>query len=281
MELLFKKRNRIWVIAAFWVILTILLTTRSSLGQLREFGISFWVQNLFFQGSGSLVWALFTPLIIRFYKRFDFSGDKIGKVFLAHLIFSVPLAILHRWLALIVDFGARYLTNMQFFDSVDPLMVLSAFKLVVLESAVTGFITYWLIVVVLFALSYYRKSKVTKTSIKEERPDSKINQLKVRVDGAYKLIPVKDIVSFEASGNYINLQTTVGQFRLRETMSELEKKMDLPFIRVHRSSMINLDYLDSFQHLYQGEYLLKLKNGKQLTSTKAYRENLLPVIARS
>lgn len=281
METLFQKRNRIWTIVVFWLFIALLLTTKSSIGQLHKFGFSTWFQNFFFQASGAAVWAIFTPLLIRFYKRFDPTSGKIANALLAHLLLSIPLAIAHRSLALLLDFGVRSLTGMEFFSNKNPLDVLWRFRLVIFESSIMGLITYWLIVVALVAISYYRKHKQEQFNVQvvEPKPEHEpVTQLKIKEDNAYKLIETATILSCEASGNYIMLHTTSGQYRLRQTMSQLEKQLDQSFIRVHRSSIVNLNFLDSFEHLYQGEYLLKLKNGRQLTSTRAYRDNLLPIL---
>lgn len=280
MESLLQKRTRIWTIIVFWLFIALLLTTKSSIGQLHKFGFSTWVQNFFFQASGAAVWALFTPLLIRFYKRYDPTSGNIARALLAHLLLSLPLAVAHRSLALLLDFGARFVFDMDFFGSTNPFEVLWRFRLVILESSIMGLIIYWLIVVALVAVSFYRKHKAQQLSAVVEEPKSNaLSQIKVKEEGVFKLIDTASISSCEASGNYIQLYTTEGQYRLRQTMSQLEKQLGEPFIRVHRSSIINLDFLESFEHLYQGEYLLKLKNGRQLTSTKAYRENLMPILA--
>lgn len=281
METLLQKRYRIWTIIVFWLFVALLLTTKSSIGQLHKFGFSTWFQNFFFQASGAAVWAIFTPLLIRFYRRFDPTSGAIAKALLAHLLLSVPLAIAHRSLALLLDFGVRYLVGMEFFGTLNPFEVLWRFRLMILESSIMGLITYWLIVVALVAISYYRKHKEERSDIQMTEPkveQEPVTQLKIKEDNTYKLIETVTILSCEASGNYIMLHTTDGQYRLRQTMSQLEKQLDQSFIRVHRSSIINLNFLDSFEHLYQGEYLLKLKNGRQLTSTRAYRDNLLPIL---
>lgn len=279
MEVLIQKRNRVWAIIVFWLFIAVLLTTKSAVGQLHKFGFSTWIQNFFFQASGAAVWALLTPLVIRFYKRFDPTSGNVARALGAHLLLSIPLAVAHRSFALLLDFAARFVFDMNFFGSGNPLKVLWRFRLVILESSIMGLITYWLIIVAFVAISYYRRHKEHQQVRQSEVPlPQSITQLKVRQESGYKLIDTNIIISCEAAGNYVMLHTTQGDYKLRQTMRQLEKQLDAPFVRVHRSSIINLNFLDSFEHLYQGEYLLRMKNGRQLTSTKAYRENLLPVI---
>lgn len=282
MELLYQKKHRFWIILGFWLLIAVLLTTKSAFGQLHRTGFSTWFQNFFYQGSGALVWAAFTPLIIWFYKRFDFTVGKPHRAVLAHLLLSLVLAPLHRALALLLDFTARLFVDMEFFGSLNPLTVLKRFRFVILDSSINSLITYWLIVVVLIAFSYYRKYKSKEETLPTEEPSRQVlDQLKVKVEGVYRFIPAHSLISCESSGNYIILHTEEGQFRLRETMNKLEQKLGPEFIRVHRSSIVNIDYLESYEHLYQGEYLLRMSNGRQLTSTRGYRHNLQPILART
>ena len=272
MHLLLNSKYRIGWIGLFWLFLAVLLTTKASLGQFREYGFSNWYQNFFYQASGALVWFAFTPLIVAYFKRFNLSESPGAKFILAHMALSIPLALTHRAFALAVDFGLRALLDMGFFGSMNLIDVLLTFKIVILESAVNSFITYWLIIGVLMAGAYYRKYK--QGELKREEKPVFLKQLKVKVGDDYKLISMAEVICFEASGNYIKLFTAEGQYRIRQTMRSLEPQLPEPFVRVHRSAIVNLDFLDSFQHLYQGEYLLKLRHGKQLTTTRAYRENL-------
>ncbi len=279
MDFIFQKRNRTWVIAVFWLLLAVLLTTRSALGQLHANGEVQWLQNFFFQASGALIWALLTPFLIRFTKRYDLTSKRMWRAFLAHLLLGIPLAILHRSLAMVVDFAVRDLVGMGFFDSWNPFKIIYRFRYMLLSSSITNFLSYWVLITSLSTILYYRRGKIKSAGKERDSVDQFSGQLKVKIDGVYKLILIKDIISCEASGNYITLFTKVGKFRVRETMNNLEARLDTSFIRVHRSSIVNLKFLESFEHLYQGEYLLKLSNGKQLTSTRSYRKNLMPLLS--
>ncbi|CCV64877.1 Two-component system, response regulator, LytTR family [Alteracholeplasma palmae J233] len=76
--------------------------------------------------------------------------------------------------------------------------------------------------------------------------------------GETKIIPYSFIACFEAQGRYIVIYYEMNKsFEFIHTIQELENKLPKSdFIRVHRSYIINMAYLDSFQ----GNYL-KLKNG--------------------
>ena len=172
------------------------------------------------------------------------------------------------------------MVNMEFFEIWNPFSIIYNFRIVILDSAISSFVTYWVLVIMLTGITYYIR-EIRNKPLATKKVDKLGDRLKVKVGDGHKLILIDSIVSCEASGNYITLNTNDRQYRIRETMTELEKKLSFPFIRVHRSSIVNVNYLESFQHLYQGEYLLKFNNGQQLTSTKRYRQNLMPFLSKN
>lgn len=92
---------------------------------------------------------------------------------------------------------------------------------------------------------------------------------------AFIPVPAREIIWATSSGNYVLLHTSRKQFSLRKTLGELEKELNPQhFRRIHRSAIINTGCIARLQHLYQGDYRIELTNGKLLTSSKTYRENL-------
>jgi two-component system LytT family response regulator len=58
-------------------------------------------------------------------------------------------------------------------------------------------------------------------------------------------------------------------------MNDLEARLDpSQFIRVHRSSIVNLDRVRELQPWFRGDYRVVLRDGTQLTLTKNHREKL-------
>jgi two-component system LytT family response regulator len=62
---------------------------------------------------------------------------------------------------------------------------------------------------------------------------------------------------------------------LRETVNELERKLDpRRFVRIHRSTIVNLDSILEFQRHFHGDLKAILKSGAALTVSRRYRANL-------
>ena len=76
-----------------------------------------------------------------------------------------------------------------------------------------------------------------------------INQcLFIRVNGKYKKLLSENILYVEASGSYIHVQTESERFTLSQNLSQFQKRTPLPdFVRIHRSYIINITKVDSFE----------------------------------
>jgi two-component system LytT family response regulator len=61
------------------------------------------------------------------------------------------------------------------------------------------------------------------------------------------------------------------------TMSELEERLDpAQFVRIHRSTIVNVDRVTEIQPEYHGEFQVVLQDGTRLRLSRRYRDRLLP-----
>jgi two-component system LytT family response regulator len=101
------------------------------------------------------------------------------------------------------------------------------------------------------------------------------DRIAVRNNGRVVFVKLTDIDWIEAADNYACLHCGRETHILRETMNELEARLDpAQFIRVHRSSIVNLDRVRELQPWFRGDYRVVLRDGTQLTLTKNHREKL-------
>ena len=86
----------------------------------------------------------------------------------------------------------------------------------------------------------------------------------------------------EAEGNYVSIHTGKKSYLLRETISSLESQLDpKKFIRIHRSSIVNINRIKELQPWSHGEYHVILQDGTQLTLSRSYREKLQAALGNS
>ena len=69
---------------------------------------------------------------------------------------------------------------------------------------------------------------------------------------------------------------------LRTTMNALEPKLDSEhFVRIHRSTIVNLDRVLEMQPWFRGEQVLVLKDGTRLNVGRAFRGKFLQQIGNA
>jgi len=90
-------------------------------------------------------------------------------------------------------------------------------------------------------------------------------------------VDVDTIEVVEAAGDYMCIKTADNTLVLRETMKDLEKRLDpRRFQRVHRSTIVNLDQVKQVKPHTNGECFLVLDSGSQVKVSRSYRD----VVAR-
>jgi two-component system LytT family response regulator len=90
-------------------------------------------------------------------------------------------------------------------------------------------------------------------------------------------VEVAEIERIDAAGDYMCIYTADQTLVLRETMKDLEKRLDpKKFQRIHRSTIVNLDNIKSVKPHTNGECFLVLGSGTQVKVSRSYRD----VVAR-
>ena len=90
------------------------------------------------------------------------------------------------------------------------------------------------------------------------------------------LVRLNEVRYIEAAGNYLHLHTGAAEpFVLRETLSNYEARLDpKKFVRIHRSTIVNVDHIKELQPLFHGDYVVLLHNGQRVTLSRGYRDKV-------
>jgi len=100
-------------------------------------------------------------------------------------------------------------------------------------------------------------------------------RIAIKARGKILLVEAEDVIAVEARGNYILLLLTSGSHKLRESISMMEEKLNRHgFLRIHRSVLVNAALVEEIQPWPTGEYVLRIKGGKEYTVTRTYKKNL-------
>jgi two-component system LytT family response regulator len=108
-----------------------------------------------------------------------------------------------------------------------------------------------------------------------QKPESFLQRIVVKNAGRIFFLNVEEIDWIEAADNYVRLYVGKDSHLVQGTMSKLESKLDPElFLRVHRSTIVNITRIKEMQPLFHGEYAITLASGKALTSSRSYRDRL-------
>jgi two-component system LytT family response regulator len=100
-------------------------------------------------------------------------------------------------------------------------------------------------------------------------------RLAIRSEGRVRLLDVAEIDRIVAAGNYVEIHSGSKLHLLRETMTRLEARLDPNrFIRVSRAALVSIDRIREVQPLFNGDFVVLLKNGAQINGSRRYRAAL-------
>jgi two-component system LytT family response regulator len=111
-------------------------------------------------------------------------------------------------------------------------------------------------------------------------PKRYLKRLAVHVAGKTVFVDVADIEWIEADQNYVQVHAGRAAHLLHVTMTALEKSLDPEmFLRIHRSTIVNVGRIAALQPAMHGEYVVTLASGVRLQSGRMYSEKLKALAA--
>jgi len=107
-------------------------------------------------------------------------------------------------------------------------------------------------------------------------PDARLERVLIR-DGE-RIVPVKleQVLRISAEEKYVRLHLAGKTYLYRTPLSGLVDRLDpRRFVRVHRSEVLNVDFVAELQPWSHGDYVVVLKDGKKIPLSRTYREQVL------
>ena len=103
----------------------------------------------------------------------------------------------------------------------------------------------------------------------------------MRTEGRVHVLDLADVDWIGAADNYVTLHAGPREYLIRDTMGRLERELDPDrFVRVHRSSIVQIDRVRELLPDFHGDFTLVLKTGTKLTLSRGYRAKLEAVLGR-
>ena len=108
-----------------------------------------------------------------------------------------------------------------------------------------------------------------------------VPRLAVKGDGRVVFVRTPDVDWIEAMDNYVRLHVGRDVHVMRETLSSLETRLaGHSFLRIHRSTIVNVDRIREVQPWFAGDYVVILADGTKLTTGRRYRASVQALLDR-
>jgi two-component system LytT family response regulator len=114
----------------------------------------------------------------------------------------------------------------------------------------------------------------------ENKPEY-VRRIPVKTAQHTTLVLTEDIDWIGGAGNYLELHCGKDVYLIRERLHQLEQKLDpQQFVRIHRSTIVNIDRIKTLHPMFNGDQLIILQNGAKLNLSRTYHEKLLAQIEK-
>lgn len=107
-------------------------------------------------------------------------------------------------------------------------------------------------------------------------------RLVVKSGARLVFLDMDEIDWIEAAGNYVKLRVGTQSYLLREGIGRITERLDTShFVRIHRSIVVNVRRIKELQSCNRGEYIVVLKDGKELSCSRGYRAQLQQLVSNT
>ena len=109
----------------------------------------------------------------------------------------------------------------------------------------------------------------------DEEDRDAIERFTVRSRDRIYFVDIEDVQWIESEGDYVALHDGEDAHLVRKTMKKLEEQLPSDqFLRVHRSYIVNVDYIEELRPLDHGTYQLRMASGTPLKTSRGYSDNI-------
>jgi hypothetical protein len=273
----YLRHRRAWEIA-LWASFVLVIGTANSIVALmdierRSLPFAAW-KPFTWEFSSIIVLFALLPVQLAFERRFPFHLNTWRQAALWHLLATIPYSLLH----VLGMVGLRHLVYQAYGDHYDfgywpRELAYEYLKDVRTYGAILGIVYFYR----LLLLRLQGEARLLTAPDAGPPVDAvdRPERFLVRKVGAEFLVAARDIEWLEAAENYVNLHVRGRAYPLRSTMTAIQERLDPQrFVRVHRSYIVNLDFLEKIEPLDTGDARLLLKDGTHVPCSRRYRQAL-------
>ena len=110
---------------------------------------------------------------------------------------------------------------------------------------------------------------------KDKGPDY-LTRLMVKKDERITIVNTEEIQFIKSQGKYVEIHTQDHCHLVRRSLQSLQDQLDSNiFFRIHRSSIVNINFVKELQAWFHGDYNVILKDGSELKLSRRYSQEIL------
>jgi two-component system LytT family response regulator len=107
------------------------------------------------------------------------------------------------------------------------------------------------------------------------------DRILLKSSGEIIFLKLGEIDWIEAEGDYVKFHVGSRSHMMRATMASMESRLDPDrFIRIHRSTIVNVDRLSKLSPAFDGEYAVVLLDGTKLRLSRGYHDRIQALLGR-
>jgi two-component system LytT family response regulator len=111
--------------------------------------------------------------------------------------------------------------------------------------------------------------------LRDHRGTTYAERFVIKSSGKVVFLKSAEIDWIEAEGNYLRLHAGKDSYLQRGTMNSVQERLDpRRFVRIHRSTIVNVEKVKELRPWPTGEYVVLMTNGKELTLSRGFKEHL-------
>jgi two-component system LytT family response regulator len=127
-----------------------------------------------------------------------------------------------------------------------------------------------------FRLKRDQKEPYQKILDQMRKHEGFLQRFMVKQGSRFFHVKTAEVMYISAEQKYMELHAEKKTYLIRETMNSIEESLDPEkFARIHRSTLLNVDYMQEIQPWFHGDCTVILKNGEKLTLSRRYRDRLI------
>ncbi|MEP6491779.1 MAG: LytTR family DNA-binding domain-containing protein [bacterium] len=108
-----------------------------------------------------------------------------------------------------------------------------------------------------------------------ERVRAHRTRVPIKVDGRVTFLPVDEIDWMESADNHVKIHANGATHLVRRTLQNMQASLSpTDFVRVHRSSIVNVKRIKEIQPWFNGDYVVLLRDGTRVQTSRGYRARL-------